>query len=126
MSLRTDLAAYLTELLAVTPGLDDVKVVPSVRPLGELDQPVLIVKTDTYQKTPAAPLSNLTGGFTLTLISPHRDIDRAEDDLEDRLTLLAPLLFTAGISWQDATQVGYGDTYLGFDIRVTSIYRRSA
>lgn len=126
MSLRTDLATYLGEVIAATPGLEDVKVVPSVRQIGELDQPALIVKTDSYTKTPQAPLKKITGEFTLTLISPHRDIDRAEDDLEQRLDLLTPALFTSGITWQEATQVGYGDNFLAFDIRVTSIYKRSS
>jgi hypothetical protein len=32
-----------------------------------------------------------------------------------------PSLFTFGLSWQEATQVSYADTYLAFDIRITSI-----
>lgn len=125
MSLRTDLVAYLTEILAAAPGLEDVKVVGSVREVGELDRPVLIVKTNSYAKVPAAPIRNIVGEFTITLISAHRDIDRAENDLEDRLEVLTPLLFTHGMSWQAADQAAYDDQHLCFDIRITSIYRRA-
>lgn len=126
MSLRTDLVTYLQEVVAATPGLEDVKVVPSVRQVGELDRPHLIVKTDSYTKVPAAPLRKLGASFVLALVSPHRDIDRAEDDLETRLELLVPALFNHGMSWEDATQTGFGDSYLAFDIRVNSIYKRSS
>lgn len=125
MSLRTDLVQYLTETLAATDGLDDIKVVGSVRQIGQLDGPVLIVKTDTYAKVAAAPIRNLGAEFTLVLVSPHQDLDRAEDDLEARLELLVPFLFNHGMSWQDATQTAYGEQNLAFDIRITSIYKRS-
>jgi hypothetical protein len=91
-----------------------------VRDLGELSQPTLIVKTDSYEKLAAAPIRKRLGNFTITLVSNHDDIDRAETQLDDLLEALLPALFTAGLSWQEATQVEYSGN-LAFDIRITSI-----
>ena len=85
MSLRTDLAAYLADVCEATTGLEDVRVMPSVRDVGALSKPALIVKTNALEKLPQAPRSQYVGSFTLTLVSPHQDIDKAEDDLEARL-----------------------------------------
>jgi hypothetical protein len=121
MSIRTDLCDYLAGILAATTGLTDIKLVRSVRELGEIAGPVLIVKTDSFEKLAAAPLQKRQGNFTATLISPHQDIDRAEDDLDDRLEILLPTLLTHAVLWVDATQVGYGERNLAYDIRLTSI-----
>ena len=51
MSLRTDLAAYLQDVCTATTGLEDVRVIASVRDVGALSKPVLIVKTNTWLKT---------------------------------------------------------------------------
>lgn len=124
MSVRTEVIAYLTTVLAATTGLESVKLVPSVRDVGTLSKPTLIVKTDSFVKIDVAPRSR-QGNFTLTLVSPHVDIDEAEDELDELLELLIPALLTAGILWTDATQVGYGDTYLAYDIRISSILTES-
>ncbi len=125
MSLRADLIAYLGELIPTIEGLEDVRVIPSVRALDELSKPVLIVKTNGLRKLAQSPRSHMGGEFTLTLVSPHQDIDKAEDDLDARLELLLPGLFTFGLSWQSADQANYDDTRLCYDITVTSIYKRS-
>lgn len=117
------MVAYLTETLAVTPGLEDVRVVGSSRSIDKITTPILKVKTDTYVKTPEAPRSKLTAEFTLVLVSPHQDVDQAEDDLEDRLEALLPLLFNSSIMWQEATQTAWDESHMSFDIRVTSIYQ---
>lgn len=120
MSIRTALGDYLDGVLAGTPGLDDIKLVRSVRELGTISVPTLVLKTDTFSPIVAAPRKS-QGTFTATLISPHQNIDRAEDDLDERLELLFPALLGAGLAWVDATQVGYGDSNLAYDIRITSI-----
>jgi hypothetical protein len=120
MSLRTELCDYLETVCANTAGLEKVRVVRVVRDLGELSQPTLIVKTDSYEKLAAAPIRKRLGNFTITLVSNHDDIDRAETQLDDLLEALLPALFTAGLSWQEATQVEYSGN-LAFDIRITSI-----
>lgn len=120
VSIRSATVAYLTALVAATPGLQKVRVVPSPRDIGEISTPVLIVKVESLEKIPAAP-KKLQANFIATLVSAHRDIDRAEDELDDLVELIAPALLTAGLVWQDATQVGYGDSNLAYDIRFTSI-----
>jgi len=124
MSLRSDLIAYLEELLPTVPALADIRVIRSVRAVDELAKPVLIVKTDALSKLPQAPRLKFVGSFTLTLVSPKQDIDKAEDDLEARLEVLLPSLFTWGLSWTSADQAAYDDNRICYDIRVTSIYTR--
>lgn len=124
MSVRTDLVERLRLIVAATPGLERVRVVPSVREVGELSAPVLIVKTNALTKLPASPRSHFNGNFTLTLVSEHKDIDRAEDDLEALLEVLLPTLFTYSMSWESADQVGYGGSNLAYDITANSIYKR--
>lgn len=123
MSIRSDLAAYLATVIAGNPELDAIKLVPSVRDVGALSKPTLIIKTDSFEKIAVAPRSR-QGNFTLTLVSPHANIDSAEDQLDELLEPLLPALFTAGILWTEATQVAYGEperTYLAYDIRISSI-----
>jgi hypothetical protein len=124
MSVRTVLIEQLEALVAATPDLAGVRVVPSVRDVGALSQPVLIVKTNSLTKLPASPRSHFNGNFTLTLVSQHQDIDRAEDQLEGLLEVLLPALFTFSMSWESADQVAYGDSYLAYDITTNSIYKR--
>lgn len=124
MSLRTDLTTYLQEICTATTGLQDVRVLPSVRDVGALSKPVLIVRTNSLQKLPQAPRLKFVGNFTLTLVSPHEDIDKAEDDLEARLEILLPTLFTYGMSWQSADQAAFTESQLCYDIAITSIYQR--
>jgi hypothetical protein len=121
MSVRTAVGDYLAQVLAGTPGLESVKLVRSIRELGEISKPTLILKTESYVPTAAAPRTSRQGNFIATLVSPHRDLDRAEDQLDDLLELLLPALLTAGILWSDATQVGYGDSNLAYDIHISSI-----
>lgn len=119
--MRTAIADYIRTLVAEYPALSGIKVVDSIRDLGQITAPTIVVKTDSYEKLAVAPLSKRQGNFTLTLISKHQDIDRAEDELDDLLELLLPALITSGVVWQSATQVGYGDSNLAYDITVTSI-----
>jgi hypothetical protein len=124
MSVRTALIEELQVLLSVTDGLEDVRVIPSVRALDDLSQCVLIVKTNGWSRTPAAPMRNLTGDFTLTLVSPHKDIDRAEDDLETRLEALTNILNTSVMGWTEATQAQYDTDRICYDIALTRIYKK--
>lgn len=130
MSLRSDLVAYLTELLPLTPGLEDVRVIPTVRAVDEISKPILIVKTDTRSPLPQAPRKSVQGEFTLTLVSPHIDVERAEDDLEARLELLEPSLTTWGmLKFPQSDILGYlsgalnleGGSLDGFQFRFSSL-----
>jgi hypothetical protein len=121
MSARTALIEYLTTLVASEPVLEDIRIVKSPRFVGEISKPILIVKTNSLSKIPAAPRSGLLGGFTLTLVSPHKDLDRAEDDLEGRLEVLLPALFSWGLLWETANQAQYDEDRICYDIETTSI-----
>jgi hypothetical protein len=124
MSARSALVEYLTTLVAATPELEDVRVIPTTRTLGELSKPVLIVKTNSLSKIPAAPRAGFIGSFTLTLVSPHQDLDLAEDDLEARLEVLLPALFTWGLLWESADQAQYDENRICYDIQTTSILNK--
>lgn len=121
MSARTALVEYLTTLVASTPGLEDVRVIPTIRYVGEISKPILIVKTNSLAKIPAAPRAGFLGSFTLTLVSPHKDLDRAEDDLEGRLEVLLPSLFSWGLLWESADQAQYDEDRICYDISTTSV-----
>jgi hypothetical protein len=127
MSMKSTLVDYLADVVLAEPTLADIRVVGSVRELGELGKtPVMVVKTNGFEKLPAAPHKRV-GHFTATLVSPHRDIDRGEDDLDTRLEVLLPLLLTAGLNWTDATQTVWGKdadgnpAHLCYDIALDSI-----
>lgn len=128
MSMKSVLVEYLADVVLAEPALADIRVVGSVRELGELGKrPVLVVKTNGFEKLPAAPQTKRMGHFTATLVSPHRDIDRGEDDLDARLEVLLPLLLTAGLNWTEATQTVWGKdaegnpAHLCYDITLDSI-----
>ena len=123
MSARTALVDHLTALCAVTPELADVRVIPSIRTVGEISKPILIVKTNSLRMIAEAPRSAPMGVFTVTLVSPHKDLDLAEDDLEARLEVLLPALFTSGLLWESADQAQYDENRICYDIAVTSILK---
>lgn len=120
MSARLELVDYLETVCLATEGLEDVRVVGSVRAVDTLSKATLIVKTDSYERVPEQP-RKIQGNFTLVLVSPHVDLDRAEADLEDRLELLLPALYTALLVFGSAAQTQYDDTHLAYDISVRSL-----
>lgn len=125
MSLRADLVEYLTTILPTIEGLEKVRVIGSVRNVGEgTNTPMLIVKTNGLRKLPQAPRTHMTGEFSLTLVSPHVDIDAAEDQLDGLLELLLPALFTWGMSWESADQVDWDESRIAYDITINSIYKK--
>lgn len=121
MSSRSSLIAYLEPLIAATPGLEKIKLVRTVRAVDALSQPTLIVKTDALRKLPAAPMKKILASFTLVLVSPHKDVEKAEDQLDDLLEILLPLLLTWGIVWDSATQTEFDSEHIAYDIAITSI-----
>lgn len=125
MSIRTDLVERLKLICSTTEGLESIRVIESVRNVGEgTNTPMLIVKTNGLRKLPQAPRASLTGEFGLTLVSPHVDIDKAEDQLEAILEVLLPTLFTFSMSWESADQVAWDDARIAYDITITSIYTK--
>jgi hypothetical protein len=121
MSARTALIEYLEVLVAGVPALEDIRIIKSIRFVGEIATPILVVKTNSLAKIPAAPRAGFLGSFTLTLVSPHKDLDKAEDDLEGRLEVLLPSLFTWGLLWESADQAQYDEDRICYDIHTTSV-----
>jgi hypothetical protein len=121
MSSRDSLIEALEPILADTEGLEGVRIVKSVRNIGALSQPNLIVKTDAFEINPAAPRSTAVGQFTLVLVSPHSDLDKAEDQLDDLLEILLPALLSYNMVWSRAEQTAFDDSHLSYDIAITAI-----
>lgn len=125
MSARTVVLDTLETIIANVPELADVRLVRAPREVGELGStPIIVVKTGEYARTPEAPLRNVTWSGTATLVSPHRDVDKAEDDLEARLEVITPRLTTAALKWLNAELVNYDDQHLALDIHLTAIFQK--
>lgn len=125
MSARTATLDALAVILASHPDLEDVRLIRSARPVGEVGKtPILQVRTTQWEPTPQAPLRNVTWTGTATLVSPHRDLDRAEDDLEKRLEALSTRLRTASFAWTVGTLTDYDDQHISIDITLTAIFQK--
>ena len=122
MSTRDTLIQYLETVLPATEGLEGIKLVKSIRANDVLSQPILVVKTVSFVKLAEAPIGNMMGEFLLTLVSPHNDIERAEDELDDLLEVLLPALFNSHLVWTSATQVSL-EGRLAYDIAVSNILK---
>lgn len=99
------------------PALADVRVIATERNLGELVQPLALIRQRSIAREPAAPLSMRRYGMLLTIVSAHADMDAATDELD--------VLVGAAIDYLDtryehdaATAVMYVDR-LAYDIPVT-------
>ena len=113
MNVRQKFAA---DLQAAFPRL---RVIATERKLAEVKAPTLLIRGRSIGLTAGAPLSHRDVGVLITIISPHLDLDRAADQLDD----LAPQI----LDWLDtryqhdtATLVGY-DARLAYDIPTTII-----
>jgi hypothetical protein len=120
-SSRDSLIAALEVILADVAGLEDVRLVKSSRDLGVLSKPTIIVARGTYEVNAAAPRSSAIGQFTLVLVSPHTDVDKSEEQLDDLLEILLPALLTATTSWSSAEPTVFDDTHDSYDIAVTAL-----
>jgi hypothetical protein len=123
MSTRDSLITYLQTVLDDTEGLGRVQLVKTPRAVDKLSRPALVVKTDSLEKLPAAPIGNMLGNFLLTLVSNHLDMEKAEEQLDELLELLLPALFTHNIVWTRATQVGYDEQHIAYDIAIATIIK---
>ncbi|WP_251439148.1 hypothetical protein [Microbacterium sp. USTB-Y] len=118
MSVRQQLADTLQ---AEFPSL---RVIATERKLGDVREPTLLIRAQTIDLTAGAPLSHRDVGLLLTLISPHLDLDKAVDQLDDLALSL--------LDWLDpryqhdpAKLVGY-DARLAYDIPITIITSKEA
>ena len=102
---------------ALKPHLPDTwRIVPAQRNVDFGNKVTLLVKQRSYVRLAQAPASHLTIEFVLTLVSKHQDIDRAEDELDELLPDLLPLLETSKMRWESATKVEVDGNRLGYDI----------
>lgn len=126
MSARTLVLEQLQSIVEAFPdiGIAPQRVVTAARNLSDLDAPAIVVKTTDYQPTPQAPLRNTTWTGTAVLISPHKDLERAEDDLERMLEELGPLLNTAALRWTNAQLTNADEQHLALDITITAIFQK--
>lgn len=89
--------------------------------VGTIQEPVAIAKTENYQRTPQAPLRNVTWNGTLTIASPLSDPEAAEQQLEDIFDALRPSLLRSTFIYDTATLAAWNDKNLCLDITIMSI-----
>ena len=119
MSIRTDLADALRTDWASIPALGGVRVVATERELDDVTVPTALIRQKTVTRTPQAPQSHRSIGILLTLISPHLDLDRAGDQLDDIVPAALDYL-DPRYGHEEATAVGYAKR-LAYDIPLTVI-----
>jgi hypothetical protein len=119
MSIRQDVADMLQDAWADIPELAEVRVLATQRGIDELSKPTALITSRTLGRVPEAPNSDyFRTGLMLTLISPHADLDRAQDQLDEIAEAALKFLQTFCVH-EDATTVGWGDSRLAFDIPIT-------
>lgn len=89
--------------------------------VGELQRPVAVARTVSYTRTPQAPLRNVTWNGLITLVSPLRDPDAAEEQLEELFDTIRPALLRATYIYESATFADWDDQHFCLDITITSI-----
>lgn len=84
------------------------------RALGEIKQPTALVTQTRIGRAAEAPLSHWKVQLLLTIISPHLDLGRAADQLDDLVVAALTDLDTRFLH-DDATEVEF-DNRLAYDI----------
>lgn len=94
--------------------------VPYQRNIDVLEVTTVIWKQSRILPLDAAPLGAVRIEGTLTVATPHTDIERAEEALDAAVTELCSALDGLdGIAWTDATKVSLGEAGpLGYDISI--------
>lgn len=119
MSVRSDFEAELTEAWADIPALASVRVIATERPLDDIQRPTALIRQQSIARTPTVPNSHRTVTLLLTLISPHLDLDKAADQL-DELVGAALDYISPRYSHGEAELADYGKR-LAYDIHVPII-----
>jgi len=118
MSVRKEYEQVLKTDWAAIPALAGVRVIATERGLDTLSQPTFLIRARSIGKTPEAPNSHRNVGFLGTLISPHQDLDRAQDQLDELVEAILDY-FDPRALHDDAVSVGYDDTHMAYDIPLT-------
>ncbi|MBF4565398.1 hypothetical protein [Plantibacter sp. VKM Ac-2876] len=93
--------------------------------LDKLAVPTVVISTKSFTPTPTAPRSSLTHTFTVTVIDPATDNEKAEEALEDEvMELVYALEQLDSLVWENAERVQWADRLMAWDITLTLITTR--
>lgn len=118
MTVSADVAALLREDWAEIPELSGVRVLASQRDLDRITQTTALLRWQSTEREPSAPMSTRRIGVLLTLISPSSDLDAAGEELE---ALTEAVLDYLGTRFQHgpATVAAWSESNLAVDIPLT-------
>lgn len=118
MSVRKVLEQELREAWADVPELAAFHVIATERQLDAINRPTALLRQTRIARLPQAPASRAVSvNVLLTLISPHADLDRAADQLDDAVPAALEYLRRRYLS-AEAEAVGYLKL-LAYDIPLT-------
>lgn len=85
-----------------------------------IDRATIAVRFHGYTPAPNSQ-GNLVAGFVVSLMSHHKDLEKAEDALDDDLdSVIAAFRLIDSLTWSRAQKATYGAAlYTGFDLEVT-------
>lgn len=125
MSARSEFAAVLAEAWADIPALAGVRVIATERELDVIDRPTFVIRSRTIARAPQAPTSHRLVGVMGSLVSPHADLDKAQDQLDDLVDAVLDHLHTVPLTMPgEATSAGWTDSRLAFDIPITILAKK--
>lgn len=118
MTVITSLREWLADKLSEQ--LPEWRFVPHMGALDTPSRTTVVIGQSGIKPLDAAPRDWLLFEYTLTLITRHEDIPKAEDALDAAaLELIAALRHIPGIDFQDARPVSWGDR-LAYDLKITA------
>lgn len=118
MSARSEFAEALEAAWADIPALAGVRVIATEREIDLPSTPTFIIRSKTIARSAEAPLSHRDIGLLGSLVSPHADLDKAQDQLDDLVDAVLDHLDTF-CRHGDATTAAWNDSRLAFDIPIT-------
>jgi hypothetical protein len=129
MSARTGLLDALEAAFAGLSGVNKPRLVRGPRATDSPGgQPFVVARTLTYAPLPEAPMSKVRWTGLLVVVSKHKDLIRAEDQLEELYEVLFTLPRSGKFSLGDATLTTYAvnadgsPAQLCLEVAVTSIF----
>jgi hypothetical protein len=122
MSVRSEIAAQFSDDWDAIPALAGVRIVVTEREIDDPDRATALIRQRTIGKHPSAPMSHRQVGLLLTLISPHLDLDRAANELDELVTEALDYLDPRYLH-EDAQSVGYNERS-AYDIPFTVIAQK--
>ena len=94
------------------------KWVPTQRNIDAITQTTVVWKQMRITRLAEAPIGTVRVEGVLTVITPYADADRADEALDDDVTMLcAAIDALEDLAWTEAQKVAVGN-YFGYDIQV--------